>query len=98
MRAAPPLLGLRRTYGVVGTRIVVRDEKWYRKNNVPPTPVVKRALIAMWKAGFASRGRVEFQVLTTGTGHVVRYDCVLQGFREGGAPTHLSHLDILPGP
>ena len=93
--AGPPLLGVRRVYGIVGTRILVRDEKLYRRSNVPPTPVVKRALMAIWRTGLAEEGRVEFRVLTMGTGHVVRYNCSLRGFQEDGAPTRLAHLNIV---
>ena len=96
MVAGPPLLGLQRTYGIVGTRFVVRDEKAYRKTNTPPTPVVKRALMAIWRSGLATDGHVEFRMVTMGTPHVVRYKCDLRGFVEGGpAPTELAHLNIL---
>lgn len=95
MATGPPLLGLRRTYGVVGTRFVIRDEKAYRRDNTPPTPVVKRALMAIWRSGLAADGRVEFKMVTLGTPHVVRYNCDLRGFVEGGPPpTELAHLNI----
>eukprot|EP00873_Tetraselmis_striata_P041638 jgi/Tetstr1/461902/TSEL_006980.t1 len=95
MAAGPPLLGLRRTYGIVGTRIVVCDEKAYRQDNTPPTPVVKRALMAIWSSGLAADGRVQFRMVTMGPPHVVRYNCDLRGFAEGGPPpTELAHLNI----
>lgn len=95
MTTGPLLLGLQRTYGIVGTRLVVRDEKAYRKTNTPPTPVVKRALMAIWRSGLASDGSVEFRLATLGTNQVVRYICDLRGFVEGGpVPTDLGHLNI----
>lgn len=95
MTTGRPLLGLQRTYGIVGTRLLVRDEKVYRKTNIPPTPVVKRALMAIWRSGLASDGHVEFRMMTMGTNHVVRYNCDLRGFVEGGPPpTELEHLNI----
>eukprot|EP00873_Tetraselmis_striata_P033648 jgi/Tetstr1/453912/TSEL_040831.t1 len=95
MTASPPRLGVQRQYGVVGTRIVVRDEKVYRRDNTPPTPVVKRALVGIWRSGMTSGTHVEFQILTLGTGHVVRYHCALRGFVDGApAPSELSHLNI----
>ena len=95
--AGPPLLGARRVYGVVGTRILIGDERWYRRDNVPPTLAVKRALVAIWRSGMATEGFVEFRLLTMGTGHVVRYRCSLRGFQEGPAPGRISDFDIESG-
>lgn len=92
----PPLLGVQRAFGVVGTRIVIRDEKVYRRGNTPPTPVVKRALMAVWRSGMATGGRVELRVVALGTRDAVRYSCDLRGFAEGDVPTELSHLRIGP--
>lgn len=94
-RATHPRLGLQRCYNVSGTRIVIRDDKVYRTSNVPPTPVVKRALMAIWRTGIATHGRVDLRIRTMGTPSVVRYNCELQGFDDNTpAPTELVHLNI----
>lgn len=98
MTARPALLGLQRTYGIVGTRIVIRDEKIYRKDNTPPTPVVKRAVMALWHrvAQAPHRATMQFTVITMGTAHSVLYTCDISGLALGAPiPTHLHHLDIL---
>jgi hypothetical protein len=98
MTACPGLLGLQRTYGIVGTRIVIRDEKIYRKNNTPPTPVVKRAVMALWSrvAHASANQTIQFTLRTMGTARSVLYTCDLRGLVQGAPyPTHLNHLDIL---
>ncbi len=96
LTSCPPLLGLQRTFGVVGTRIVIRDDKFYRRGNTPPTPVVKRALMALWhRGGVSPDGLVHFRIVTLGTTHAVLYSCTLRGFARGAPPpTLLAHLQV----
>lgn len=93
--SGPLLLGVQRTYGIVDTRFVIRDDHKYRKSNDPPTPVVKRALMVLWRLGLAGETRTQFRVVTMGTATVVRYNCCMRGFDPAGpAPSSLADLHI----